>query len=347
MNNIKVILILISFLLCGTLSAQTPGTLYASTGDVGDTLITINPATGLGTPVAAQGAFGPVTEIEFRSDGVLFGSTGNGDRNIITIDPITGNETLIGMHSQQRAVVGLEFDGSENLLGSLVNSGSSDLVTVDQTTGQLTKIGDMLDSTVTGLAFSPGGTLYGVAHIGGPSALYIIDPGTGAATLVGPIGFDAVGALEFGPNGILFGGVGNIDPNFAGYVIMIDTLTGAGTALGSTGYPGISGLSFVPNPTSINNETQLGIAGNFTLYQNYPNPFNPVTHIRFGLPNSSKVKIEIFDVLGNNVTTLLNENISAGFHTVDFDASNLASGLYLYRIQAGEFIQMKKMVLMK
>ncbi|MCH6575776.1 MAG: hypothetical protein IH795_11350 [Bacteroidetes bacterium] len=99
--------------------SQTPGTLYGSTGNVGATLITIDPVTGAGTPIGPHGAFGPVTEIEFRNDGVLFGSTGGGSSNIITIDPLTGMESLVGMH-QIGSTNGLEFDSGNNLLGSFI-----------------------------------------------------------------------------------------------------------------------------------------------------------------------------------------------------------------------------------
>lgn len=344
----KLLLFFIVFLAIVTTitNAQTPGTLYGTTGNAGNTLITIDPNTGMGTFVDSVGTLGPVTEIEFRSDGVLFGSTGGGSSSIITIDPLTGNETLIGTHPFG-SVNGLEFDANDNLFGTFWNgAGLTSLVMVNQSTGQLTTIGDIGPLVVTGLAFHQNGTLYAAGHRGGPSRLYTLNTSTGDTTLIGDIGFDAVGTIEFGPTGILYGGVGS-GVDSAGYLITIDPATGAGTPVGPTGSPGISGLSFVPSSTSINDEFEKGIPGNFTLYQNYPNPFNPVTHIRFGVPNSGNVKIEIFDILGNKIATLLNANKSAGSHTINFDASNLASGFYLYRIQAGDFIQMKKMVLMK
>jgi CSLREA domain-containing protein len=89
------------------------------------------------------------------------------------------------------------------------------------------------------------------------------------------------------------------------------------------------------------------IPDKFLLEEAYPNPFNPVTHIRYGLPTLSNVKIEIYDMLGRKVSTLIDGQKPAGFHTVNFDGSNLSSGVYLYRIQAGEFIDTKKMILMK
>jgi len=86
---------------------------------------------------------------------------------------------------------------------------------------------------------------------------------------------------------------------------------------------------------------------NYTLYQNYPNPFNPSTVIRYALPVAGMVTIDVFNALGEKVSTLLNGQVEAGFNQVSFDATNLPSGLYFYRIQSGDFTSIKKMLLMK
>jgi len=85
----------------------------------------------------------------------------------------------------------------------------------------------------------------------------------------------------------------------------------------------------------------------FYLSQNYPNPFNPTTKIKYTLPKASKVKIEIYNLLGQKIKTILNKPMPAGSHEVEFTANNLPSGVYLYSIEAGEFQQVKKMVLLK
>jgi hypothetical protein len=83
------------------------------------------------------------------------------------------------------------------------------------------------------------------------------------------------------------------------------------------------------------------------LLQNFPNPFNPATKIRFGLPRKEKVKIEILNILGQQVAVILDEYKEPGYHLVLFDAARLPSGIYFYRIQAGNFQNVKKMILLK
>lgn len=85
----------------------------------------------------------------------------------------------------------------------------------------------------------------------------------------------------------------------------------------------------------------------FKLFQNYPNPFNPTTKISYSIPKMSFVTIEVYDVLGNKIETLVNKYKTVGTHNVEFNGSNLASGIYFYNMQTGDFIETKKMILMK
>lgn len=85
----------------------------------------------------------------------------------------------------------------------------------------------------------------------------------------------------------------------------------------------------------------------FYLYQNYPNPFNPSTVINYQLPKASNVKLSIYDALGQSVSILVNESQSAGKHQVEWNASSFPSGVYFYRIEAGDFVSDKKMILIK
>lgn len=95
--------------------------------------------------------------------------------------------------------------------------------------------------------------------------------------------------------------------------------------------------------TPVSNE----VPRSYKLYQNYPNPFNPTTKIEYALPKSAKVVIKVYDILGRMVKELVNEQKDAGYYTVKFDGTSYASGVYFYRINAGEFTSVKKMVLVK
>ncbi len=89
------------------------------------------------------------------------------------------------------------------------------------------------------------------------------------------------------------------------------------------------------------------IPGEFKLENNYPNPFNPETNIRYQLPKASMVSIKLYDIAGREVATLVNENHFAGYYNYQFNANGLSSGIYFYKIQAGEFSDIKRMVLIK
>ena len=97
---------------------------------------------------------------------------------------------------------------------------------------------------------------------------------------------------------------------------------------------------------------ELGVPDVFALHQNYPNPFNPVTTIRFDIPQESHVRMDVYNVMGQRVRTLMNGTMQPGFHAVRWDGTNdmgksLASGMYIYRIQSSKFTSVKKLVLMK
>ena len=100
------------------------------------------------------------------------------------------------------------------------------------------------------------------------------------------------------------------------------------------------------NPTGVE-LTDNEIPTEFILEQNYPNPFNPTTTIRYSIPVSGKVSLKVFDILGSEVANLVNGEKAAGNYSVNWDASKLASGIYVYRIQTGSFVQAKKLVLIK
>ena len=120
-------------------------------------------------------------------------------------------------------------------------------------------------------------------------------------------------------------------------------------------------LQFIPtnNMTGVTNTTPYDgsaagveqtsslIPREFGLNQNYPNPFNPSTTIEFALPKQATVELAVYNLLGQRIAVLVNEDLQAGYYQTSFDAHSLPSGVYFYRIQAGSFVQTKKLMLLK
>jgi hypothetical protein len=125
-----------------------------------------------------------------------------------------------------------------------------------------------------------------------------------------------------------------------------DTIPGS-TVNGSV--PALVSAQFYHFTTDIivlSNEDK-NIVNSFELSQNYPNPFNPSTTINYSLAERSAVTLKVYDVLGNEVATLVNTTKEAGKHSVNFDASRLSSGLYIYTLNTGNFTSSRKMMLLK
>jgi Secretion system C-terminal sorting domain len=99
--------------------------------------------------------------------------------------------------------------------------------------------------------------------------------------------------------------------------------------------------------TSVHQATGSSPPSRFSLYQNYPNPFNPSTVIRYTLPQRSAVELSVFNTLGQQVAMLVNGEVEAGYHEVHFDASRRSSGVYFYRLTAGNFVQTRKLLLLR
>jgi len=120
------------------------------------------------------------------------------------------------------------------------------------------------------------------------------------------------------------------------------------TVIGASNGP----FSLAIDATAMSIDPSELIPDEFALHQNYPNPFNPITTLRYDLPEQSHVNIVIYDMLGRQVRTLINQIQDAGFKSMTWDANDdrgkpVSAGIYLYQIKAGEFVQTRKMVLLK
>ena len=112
------------------------------------------------------------------------------------------------------------------------------------------------------------------------------------------------------------------------------------------------GEMVIPSSARFTLDRSAHLPVSYTLHQNYPNPFNPVTTLRYDLPEDALVNITIYDMMGRQVKTLINDQQTAGYRSLQWNATNdlgqpVSAGMYLYTIQAGEFRQTKKMVLLK
>jgi immune inhibitor A len=115
----------------------------------------------------------------------------------------------------------------------------------------------------------------------------------------------------------------------------------------SSAYADDSITVVIEEAVSLDNSFVENIPGSYRLKQNYPNPFNPVTQISFSLPKTEQVRLEVFNICGQQVTTLANRQMEAGIHTNEFNGLNLASGIYFYKLETAGFVEIKKMILMK
>ena len=177
-------------------------------------------------------------------------------------------------------------------------------------------IAGLSDRIVRKLAVAPDGTVFAALERGGLA--YTVNDGDSWV--------DASSGLPTGRT------LADIAFDSPGHIYVADSLAVYKSAQIFTGVEG-PGSSKVPNT--------------YRLDQNYPNPFNPSTTIRYGLPSRSHVTLTVFNTLGQQVATLVEGEQEAGFHEATFDASGLASGVYLYRLTAGSFVETRKLVLVR
>ncbi|MCW9094671.1 MAG: T9SS type A sorting domain-containing protein, partial [Ignavibacteriaceae bacterium] len=135
-----------------------------------------------------------------------------------------------------------------------------------------------------------------------------------------------------------------VEANSLYSVCFVDTLNGwivgeGGTIIHTTDGGGVVNVK--------NEDDEFSIPKEYFLSQNYPNPFNPSTTIRWQQPETGLVTLKIYDVLGNEIVTLVNEEKSVGIYEINWNANKLSSGIYFYQLKAGSFSQTKKMILLK
>jgi hypothetical protein len=186
----------------------------------------------------------------------------------------------------------------------------------------------------------------------GPVQITTSDRGVSYGTPEGDAIIIAVNPNDYS-QAVLFGyekgaamAVGNAPARRVGTFLLndvADSLTADGWALFDSSIMWAMGTE---SSTSVE-ELSLGIPSDFVLYDNYPNPFNPETHIAFSIPAQNRVRLSVWNALGQKVTTLVDEIRPAGKHTAIFDASEFSSGAFFYRLEAGSYTLTKKMLFLK
>ncbi len=324
------------------------GTMYAtSDANDGGRLFTVNTSTG-GTTLV-----GPTTANQITGMGVHPAT-----KQLIGLDP-NGSSlgTLYQLSTSGFYAKNIGSIGGFNLRGMAIKDDSTfyagtisgTILKVKYPTCETTLVA--VSGLLTGgLTLNPvTGELWLAARpiLGAKDGIYKVDVAAGKVKLIGKTGFGVqTNALLFDKNGKLYGVTGQgTDPS---NLILIDTSTAAGTLIGSMGIAGIQAIALSPDaPAGVGRSAPTALPSTYSLEQNFPNPFNPTTKIQFSLPTASKVTLKLFDALGREVVTLVDGIRQPGIYLVTLDGSRLASGVYYYRLTAGGFDDIKRMVLLK
>lgn len=260
---------------------------------------------------------------------------------------------------------GMDFSPQGTLY---VGAADGRIYSVDTASG----VGALVASTkipLSGLAFDPlNGTLWASVRANASlrDRIYRINLQTGDTVGVGNTGFNQpLADIACDEQGNLFGVIANGFGSPVNRLARLNTATGEWTEIGSFGQAGIKTIAFSPASVSsgVDRSTTQRLYTEFSLAQNYPNPFNPVTTIGYRVPSGGSrnsgsvtrnpqpetraVRLAVYDLLGREVAVLVNEPKAVGENSVEFDAMGLASGVYIYRLQAGTNILAKTMVLLK
>jgi len=341
------------------LNKAVKGTLYASTGSGSSgSVIKIDPLTGKGADVGLS-SYTALGSISLNPNtGDLFGYSYAPDLSNYVVKVDGENGSGLYLFNAPITLSAMTFDPSGNLIGVATTQRvyKLDIATGDTTYLVTSKI------KVAAIAIDPSTEEVWVSidASSNKDRLYKINKATGDTTLVGSAGIGdyTMRALAFDNQGNLWGAYG--EENVVGTFIKIDKTSGLATTVGTTDYKGVSGLAFAPDsifvpdstsaPDSIKEVPSKQIKpSSYALFNNYPNPFNPSTVITYQLPENSFVSLKIFDVIGNEVATLVSEFQTGGIKNVMFNLKDkqLGSGIYFYQLKAGSFSQTKKMLLLK
>jgi hypothetical protein len=241
-----------------------------------------------------------------------------------------------------------------SLTGDTLYGGTTSgrLYRINPATGDTTYIGTASGKLYSGFSISPtSNQLWASVRppLTGRDSIYIVNRGSGGATAVGRTGLNIITPyIAFNKGGSLFALIGTSTQTNTLY--SLDTLTATGTLIGSTGVSGLLAIAMRTDSTGVvgvKERVHADIPSTFELGQNYPNPFNPTTTLGYALPRAGRVSLKVFNVLGQEVATLIDGMQDAGYKSIEFNAEGLASGVYLYELRSGEFVATRKLLLLR
>jgi Tol biopolymer transport system component len=265
---------------------------------------------------------------------IAFDSQWNGNPSIVVMNLANGNITPLNTSPVNGSQPSWSPPGDRIAFASM--QGIYTITTSSTDLQQLTFVYSVVPE------YSPDGTQIAYVATEAAEDIFIINSdGTGNYRITTSAENDFVPSWSPDGNRLVYEGtVSGIDQ-----ICVIDTngtdyqqLTRVGVNTGPAWYP-------ITDPTSITKNEN--IPSEFKLFQNYPNPFNPVTNIEFSIPKTEFVTLKIYNILGEEVITLVSKKLSAGKYKYDLDARKLSTGIYFYQLHAGDFIEIKKMILMQ
>ena len=332
--------------------------IYSSSGPQNSGQIsTLNKLTGEGTNIGMS-SYEDIVGLSINPvNKKLYAARSSSTESQILIVNIGKGDSYVLFSFDLPDMSAIAFDNSGTLYAALK---TGEIYSVDLADGSYqlvstSKIG------IQAMVFDPvSNDLWGtvISVFGAPKdKIFKIDVNTGDTTYVGSTGFSTTtNDLFFDENGVLYGvkGIGSQVCD----LFTIDTNTGVGTIIGSTGLKSISGLAYAETGiTSVKPENKNILPDKFVLSQNYPNPFNPSTTIKFSIPINSNIKLIVYNLLGQVVKVLANEDISAGNYSVMWNGTDnyglqVSSGIYFYELKAKGnngtgFSKIMKMVYLK
>jgi D-alanyl-D-alanine carboxypeptidase len=338
-----------------------PGVCYAVSGSSdGNRLYAVDSSTGALTLTGPM-QYGQIVGLRVHQQtGAFWGLATAGGWELVQIDGESG-QAYPRVHVRFPSGAPSDFKGLDFSPDGKLYAGSADgrIYTIDTATGVAT-LAATTGLSISGLAFDPTSGALWVSIRTSPvlrDRIYTVALPSGDTTGVGNTGFNQpLADVAFDADGNLFALVGNPSSSLKYRFARIDKQTGVGKEIGSVGLTGMVGIAFSPGsgPSAVEAESRMIAPAGIALEQNFPNPFNPVTTLRYGVGAVSRgpsvtteVRLTIYDVLGREVAVLVNEKKAPGSYEVQFNASRLASGVYIYRLTSDRFVESKRMVLVR